>query len=189
MEETLVRSVIIKHLENQNEKFLVQSGSGPDINFPDGSVLELKGSVFDWRIALEQFIRYTYTHSALRIALPYDALDLYRLQALASFEAGLKYHPKPPIRMYIVGERANNKFGVRLFPSVKDIRQAVISRIESSLYHNPASNIEERINNAHTVLFDIDAQIRRHLSFETASGIAYEVEVTPQKDAEERESA
>jgi hypothetical protein len=103
LEETLVRSVIIKHLENQREKFLVQSGSGPDINFPDGPVLELKGSVFDWRVALEQFIRYAYTHSALKIALPNDALDLYRIQALASFEAGLKLHPKPPIRTYILG--------------------------------------------------------------------------------------
>ena len=147
-------------------------------------VLELKGSVFDWRVALEQFIRYAYTHSALKIALPNDALDLYRIQALASFEAGLKLHPKPPIRTYILGERASNKFGVRLFASVKDIRQAVISRIESSLYHDPTSNIEERIKNAHTMLFDIDAQIRKHLSFETASGASYEVEVTSPKDAE-----
>ena len=178
LEETLVRSIIIKHLEKQGEKFLPQSGSGPDINFPDGSVLELKGSNFDWRIALEQFIRYAYTHSALKIALPYDALDLYRIQALTSFEAGLKSQMKPPIRVYLIGERGNNKFGIRLFPSVKDIRQAALSRIESGLYHNPSSNIEERIDNAHSVLFDLDAQIRRHLNFETASGISYEVELS-----------
>jgi hypothetical protein len=183
LEETLVRSVIIKHLTNQREKFLPQSGSGPDINFPDGSVLELKGSVFDWRIALEQFIRYAYTHSALKLALPDDALDLYRIQALASFEAGLKFQMKPQIRTYLIGERGNNRFSARLFPSVKDIRQAVLSRIESGLYHHPATNIDERIDNAHKVLFDLDAQIRRHLSFETASGIASEVELERDESA------
>lgn len=177
MEETLVRSIMVKHLENQREKSLVQSGSGPDINFPDGSVLELKGSVFDWNGALEQFIRYAYTHSALKIALPNAALDLYKMQALASFEAGLKFHPKPPIRPYILGQRANNKYGVRLFPSVKDIQQIVITRIVSALYHRPDSTIEERISSAHTILFDIDTQIRKQLSFETESGAAYEVTV------------
>jgi hypothetical protein len=134
LEETLVRSIIVKHLEDQGEKFLVQTGSGPDINFPDGSVLELKGSVFDWKGALEQFIRYAYTHSAI--------------------------------------------------PSIKDIQQTVTSRIESAPYHRPTSNIEERISRAHTMLFDIDTQIHKHLSYETESGVAYEVEAIPPKDAE-----
>jgi hypothetical protein len=99
-----------------------------------------------------------------------------RIQTLASFEAALKYHPKPPIRTYIIGKRANNRFGVRVFPSVKDIRQTVISRIEAALYHHPNTTIEERIGDAHAILYDIDTQIRKHLSFETASGIAYEIE-------------
>jgi hypothetical protein len=177
LEEDEVSKVIQKYLASQKMKYYKQKGSGPDILREDGGVIETKGSGFDTKRSLEQFIRYPLTYPKLEIALPVDALSSATLTSLYIIERSLKAVGKPTIGIFLVTRVQDSKFKVRVYLSIEDLYDYVVSKLEEKMTPPADSEIEQSIRKSLNIILNIESEIIKILKVDANSVMGQGIEV------------
>jgi len=172
MDEKIVRQVITKYLSKQGTKFSLQKEkeAGPDILI-DGIALEIKGSTFNIKPALEQFIKYAIRYADLQIAFPIDTLSIEFLYSLYALEWTIKYRPPSGphlIKTYLVCKSNGEEYCVKRFESIETLLEEIKKKIGQEAYL-PLKSDETLMKNALEIGSNISKVIKRSLEKEVIS--------------------
>jgi hypothetical protein len=135
VEEDEVRRVFKAYLDRmRGTRYLLGRGAGPDFEFEDGSVAEVKGSEWgDVGAVLRQVAEYYLKRTAVTFVAPADSLNLdraFRLLMLERMLKGMKYGGRT-IGVFLVDRAAGNKYKVLALDSFEDLWETVTERIAS----------------------------------------------------------
>jgi hypothetical protein len=135
VEEEEVKNVFKAYLDwLGHSQYFMSKGSGPDFEFEDGSVAEVKGSKWeDVSEVLEQIAEYYLKRSSVTLVAPADAINLdraFRLLILERVLMRLKRSEKS-IGVFLVDKVADDKYAVLRLNSLEDLWKQVGERILS----------------------------------------------------------
>ena len=133
MEEDEVKRVFKAYLDKSNAHYILGRGGGPDFEFEDGSVAEVKGSEWaDVGAVLRQIAEYYLKSPSVTFVAQSDSLNLdraFRLWMLERILKGLKLEARA-ISVFLV-DKVADKYVVCTFDSFEELWRGVTERIES----------------------------------------------------------
>jgi hypothetical protein len=134
MEENEVKRVFKAYLDKIGIQYFVSKGAGPDFEFEDGSIAEVKGSEWaDVGAILRQLAEYYLKSPSMIFVTPSDSLNLdraFRLWMLECILKGMKREGKA-IRVILVDKVADKKYKVYQFDSMEDLWREIAEKISS----------------------------------------------------------
>jgi hypothetical protein len=136
MEENEVKRVFKAYLDKIGIQYFVSKGAGPDFEFENGSIAEVKGSEWaDVGAILRQLAEYYLKSPSMIFVTPSDGLNLdraFRLWMLERILKGMKREGKA-IRVILVDKIEDKKYKVYEFYSLEELWREVTEKIISKL--------------------------------------------------------
>jgi hypothetical protein len=175
MKESEVKKVVRKFFTNQRVKYYPTRGAGPDFLKGDGSAVETKGSGFDVKRSLNQFVRYGLTYTRLEIAVPCDTLTAVTLFALSVIEKSLEASGRQSVVIYLVARIGQTTYKIRVYASFRGLYDYVSSRFVEKLCGPADSELEQRVERSANLLGNMNKELSNILEEDTKSIMGFEV--------------
>ena len=145
MKEKDVRRVMIKYFESKNVDVVPQSGAGPDLHIKGRGVVEVKGTKYDFSRLVKQLVDYARKCPEVALALPFDGLDLEKIQQLTEIERLVEQIFRSVLKLYVVIPD-NNVFYVKDYRTLGEARaDMVVSIVRAMDWTNPLTTLDRAV--------------------------------------------
>jgi len=170
MEEENVRKVVSQYFRKRNQEFTQERGAGPDF-LKKGKAVEVKGSGFNQREALEQLTRYIFKYAGVEFAFPVEDLTpelIYGLRAIERGATSRALIEKRDIYIYLITQIDDITFGVETFDSAQKLMEKLNNTLDAVCSVSSSLNLEDSIERCSEMATGIWQELLNELAKELA---------------------